>query len=47
MKIKLDSEVRFSTGICTWVLENIAKFLTGSKFTEDTTTGERKWYQER
>lgn len=41
-KFKIDSSCKFSTGICTWVLENISKFLTGSKFTEDKTEGKRK-----
>lgn len=42
MKFKVDSEVKFSSGIMTWHLENISKFLTGSEFEEDKTKGERK-----
>ena len=40
MKFKIDSDVKFDTGIMTWNLENISKFLTGSKFNETQT--ERK-----
>lgn len=39
-KFKIATEVRLSTGICTWKLANIGKFLTGSTFTE--TVSERK-----
>ena len=31
-KIKIDSNVEFDTGICTWKMSNISQFLTGSKF---------------
>lgn len=41
-KFKIDSEVKFSTGIMTWNMENISKFLTGSEFIEDKTEGKRK-----
>lgn len=41
-KFKIKTNVKFSTGIMTWNMENISKFLTGSKFTEDKTKGERK-----
>lgn len=41
-KFKIKTETRFSTGICTWVMENVSKFLTGSTYTDDTVTGERK-----
>ena len=34
-RMKVDSECVFDSGIMTWVLENIAKFLSGSKFTKD------------
>jgi len=34
-RIKTGTEVRFNTGIMTWQLENISKFLTGSKYHED------------
>ena len=41
-RFKVDSSCRFSTGICTWVLQNVSKFLTGSTYTDNTTTKERK-----
>lgn len=41
-RFKVDSSVRFSTGIMTWNMENISKFLTGSSYTDDALTGERK-----
>lgn len=41
-KLKIKTNVKFSTGIMTWNMENISKFLTGSKFTEDMSKGERK-----
>ncbi|MEI5909454.1 hypothetical protein WAK64_20710 [Bacillus spongiae] len=34
-KITVDKEIRFSTGIMTWVLKNISKYLMGANFTED------------
>lgn len=40
LKLKTDTNVRFSTGVCTWEMKYISDFLTGSKFTETET--ERK-----
>lgn len=42
-KFVVDKEVRFSTGIMTWVMENVAKYLLGSTFTKDATTGQEKF----
>lgn len=41
-KIKIDSNCRLSTGIMTWNLENISKFLTGSSYEDNKNTKERK-----
>lgn len=42
-KIYSDKEVSFVTGIISWDLENVAKYLTGSEY-EDTETGSRFYY---
>ncbi len=34
-KITTDKNIKFSTGIMTWILENISKFLLGAAFTDD------------
>ncbi len=41
-RMKVDSEVTFNSGIMTWVMENVAKFLSGSKYTESEDGLERK-----
>ena len=41
-KFTVDKEIRFSTGIMTWVLKNIATYLLGSSFNKDATTGTEK-----
>ncbi len=40
--LSADTNVTFSCGIMTWVLDNLSKFLLNSSFTEDATTGEKK-----
>lgn len=42
-KISGQKEVSFTTGILSWSLENVSKFLTGSKYVE-TETGKRYYY---
>ena len=42
-KIAGQKEVSFTTGILSWSLENVSKFLTGSKYVE-TETGRRYYY---
>jgi len=41
-KLNTDKAVKFSTGIMTWVMENVATYLTGSTYTKNATTGEQK-----
>ncbi|NLB11498.1 hypothetical protein GX831_03540 [bacterium] len=41
-KITVDKEVRFSTGIMTWIMENVSKYLLGANFSKDELTGEQK-----
>ncbi len=41
-KITTDKNIKFSTGIMTWILENISKFLLGSTYTVDGTSGAKK-----
>lgn len=41
-KISTKKEIRFSTGIITWNISNISKYLLGSTFTENESTGEKK-----
>lgn len=42
-KIYSDKEVAFTTGIISWNLESVSKFLTGSKY-ETTASGSRYYY---
>ncbi|MBE7004169.1 MAG: hypothetical protein E7425_07790 [Ruminococcaceae bacterium] len=42
-KIYSDKEVTFTTGIISWNLDNVSKFLTGSKF-ETAASGSRYYY---
>ncbi|MDX8367858.1 hypothetical protein [Cytobacillus sp. IB215665] len=35
MKITADKDINFSSGVMTWVLENIANFLMGATYTEE------------
>lgn len=40
--VTVDKEIKFATGIMTWIMENISKYLIGSTFSKDETTGEEK-----
>ncbi|HHV26005.1 MAG TPA: hypothetical protein GXX63_02275 [Tissierellia bacterium] len=41
-KYSIGKDVRFSTGVMTWNMESMSKFLTGSEYEEDITNGIRK-----
>ncbi len=41
-KLSAGKDVRFSTGVMTWNMESISKFLTGSEYSENISEGMRK-----